>query len=124
MKIKNVRLDIQSEDEFIAEAKEAMKAVVKGKTVKPQSVISFESLKTMRKFITDERLRILKAIRKYKPDSIYALAKILHRDTKNVTDDVHYLAELGLIEIKKTKNGRQKTKPVVDYEKILMEIMV
>ena len=124
MKIKNVRLDIQSEDEFIADAKEAVKAVAKGKAVTPQSVISFESLKTMRKFITDERLRILKAIRKYRPDSIYALAKILHRDAKNVTDDVHYLAEIGLIEIKKTKNGRQKTKPVVDYEKILLEIMV
>lgn len=124
MKIKNVRLDIQSENEFIAEAKKAMKAVAKGKTVKPQSVISFESLKTMRKFITDERLRILKTIKKNKPDSIYALAKILHRDAKNVTDDVHYLAELGLIEIKKTKNGRKKTRPVVDYEKILVEIMV
>jgi predicted transcriptional regulator len=124
MKIKNVRLDIRSEDEFIAEAKEAMKAVAKGKTVKPQSVISFESLKTMRKFITDERLRILKAIRKYRPDSIYELAKILNRDAKNVTDDVHYLSELGLIEIKKTKDGRQKTKPVVNYEKILVEIMV
>ncbi|MEE8328698.1 MAG: hypothetical protein V3R54_02070 [Thermodesulfovibrionia bacterium] len=124
MKIKNVRLDIQSEDEFIAEAKKAMKAVAKGKAVKPQSVISFESLKTMRKFITDERLRILKTIKKNKPDSIYALAKILHRDAKNVTDDVHYLAELGLIEIKKTKNGRKKTRPVVDYEKILVEIMV
>src|SRR4030065_2004014 len=124
MKIKKVRLDIQSEDEFITEAKEAMKAAAKGKKVEPQSVISFESLKAMRKFITDERLRILKAIRKYKPESIYALAKILHRDAKNVTDDVHYLAELGLIEVQKTKNGRQKTKPVVDYEKIMMEIMV
>ncbi len=124
MKIKNVRLDIQSKDEFITEAKEAMKAVAKGKAVKPQSVISFESLKTMRKFITDERLRILKTIKKNKPDSIYALAKILHRDAKNVTNDVHYLAELGLIEIKKIKNGRKKTRPVVDYEKILVEIMV
>ena len=124
MKIKNVRLDIQSEDEFIAEAKEAMKSVAKGKDVKPQSVISFESLKTMRKFITDERLRILKAIKKNKPESIYQLAKLLKRDAKNVSDDVHYLSGLGLIEIKKTKEGRQKTRPVVEYEKILVEIMV
>jgi predicted transcriptional regulator len=124
MKIKNVRLDIQSEDEFIAEAKRAVKAVASGKNVKPQSVISFESLKTMRKFITDERLRILKAIKKNKPESIYELAQLLKRDTKNVSDDVHYLSELGLIEIKKTKDGRQKTKPVVEYEKILVEIIV
>lgn len=124
MKIKNVRLDIQNEDEFITEAKSAMKAVAKGKTVTPQSAISFESLKTMRKFITDERLRILKAIKKNKPESIYELAKLLKRDTKNVSDDVHYLSGLGLIEIRKTKDGRQKTKPVVEYEKILVEIMV
>ena len=124
MKIKNVRLDIQSEDEFILEAKSAMKAAAKGKAITPQSVISFESLKTMRKFITDERLRILKSIKKNKPESIYALAKLLKRDTKNVSDDVHYLSELGLIEIVKAKDGRQKTKPVVEYEKILVEIMV
>lgn len=124
MKIKNVRLDIQGEGEFISEAKEAMKSVAKGKKVSPKSVISFDSLKTMRKFITDERLRILKAIRKYKPDSIYELAKLLKRDAKNVTDDVHYLSGLGLIEIHKIKNGRQKTRPVVDYEKILLEISV
>jgi len=124
MKIKNVRLDIQSEEEFMTEAKKAMKAAASGKKVMPQSVISFESLKTMRKFITDERLRILKAIKKNKPESIYELAKLLKRDTKNVSNDVHYLSELGLIEIKKTKDGRQKTKPVVEYEKILVEIMV
>lgn len=124
MKVKNVRLDIQSEDDFIAEAKEAMKAVAKGKKIERQSVISFESLKAMRKFITDERVRILKAIKKYKPESIYELAKLLNRDAKNVTDDVHYLSELGLIEIQKTKEGRQKTKPVVGYEKIMVEIRV
>lgn len=124
MRVKNVRLDIQSEDDFIAEVKGAMKEVAKGKKVKPQSVISFESLKTMRKFITDERLRILKAVKEYNPDSIYELAKLLKRDTKNVSDDVHYLSELGLIEIKRAKDKRHKTKPIVDYEKILVEISV
>jgi predicted transcriptional regulator len=121
MRVKNVRLDIQSEDDFIAEVKGAMKEVAKGKKIKPQSAISFESLKTMRKFITDERLRILKAVKEYNPGSIYELAKLLKKDTKNVSDDVHYLSELGLIEIKKAKDKRHKTKPIVDYEKILSE---
>lgn len=122
MKIKNVRLDIQDEDDFISEAREAIKEVSEGRSVKPQSVISFESLKTMRKFITDERLRILKTIKNYKPASIYQLAKVLKRDAKNVSDDVHYLSELGLIEIKKGKDKRQKIRPIVDYGKILLEI--
>jgi predicted transcriptional regulator len=86
MKIKQVKLDIQSEEEFVKESAQALKAVAAGKRIKPDSVISFDSLKTMRKFITDERLRILKAIRKYQPGSIYELAKLLKRDTKNVSD--------------------------------------
>ena len=124
MKVKQVKLDIQTEDEFIKETAAAMKAVASGKSVKPDSVISFDSLKTMRKFITDERLRILKAIRKYRPASIYELAKILKRDTKNVSDDVRYLSELGLLKLEKTKDGRSKTKPVMEYDKILVEISV
>jgi len=125
MKIKNVRLEIQAEGEFISEVKRDLKKIAKGESVKNRSTISFESLKAMRKFITDERLKILKIIKKYHPCSIYELAKILKRDTKNVSDDVHYLAELGLIEIEKGKsNGREKTTPVVNYDKILLEIPV
>ena len=78
----------------------------------------------MRKFITDERLRILKTIRQYNPASIYELAKILKRDTKNVSDDVRYLSELGLLKLEKTKDGRSKTKPLMEYEKILVEVSV
>ena len=124
MKIKQVKLDIQSEEEFVKESVQALKAVAAGKRIKPDSVISFDSLKTMRKFITDERLRILKTIRKYQPGSIYELAKLLKRDTKNVSDDVRYLSELGLLKLEKTKDGRSKTKPVMEYEKILVEISV
>jgi predicted transcriptional regulator len=124
MKIKQVKLDIQSEEEFVKESAQALKAVAAGKRIKPDSVISFDSLKTMRKFITDERLRILKTVRKYQPGSIYELAKLLKRDTKNVSDDVRYLSELGLLKLEKTKDGRSKTKPVMEYEKILVEISV
>ena len=116
------KLDIKSENEFIKETTQAMKAMAGGKNVKPDSVISFDSLKTMRKFITDERLRILKTIRQYNPASIYELAKILKRDTKNVSDDVRYLSELGLLKLEKTKDGRSKTKPLMEYEKILVEV--
>jgi len=124
MKIKNVRLEIKSEDEFIDEAKNVMKSLSKGSKVEPKSVISFGSIDVMRKFITDERLRALKTIRKYKPSSIYELAKILKRDTKNVSEDVKYLEQLGFIELKKSTTGRSKTTPLVNYDKILLEIPV
>ncbi len=76
------------------------------------------------KCLTEERLRILKTIKRTHPHSIYELAKLLKRDTKNVSDDVSYLAEIGLIELKKTKEGREKVMPIVNYDKILLEIAV
>ena len=124
MKVKNIRLEIQDEDEFISEIKRDLKKIAKGEDVKNRSTLSFESLKAMRTFITDERLKILKVVRKYHPESIYELAKILKRDTKNVSDDVHYLSELGLLDIKESKDGRKKTTPVVNYLKIMVEIPV
>ncbi|MEK6527801.1 MAG: hypothetical protein AABZ36_02810 [Nitrospirota bacterium] len=124
MKIKNVRLEIQDEDKFISEVRRDLKKIGKGESVKNRSTLSFESLKAMRKFITDERLKILKAVRKYHPNSIYQLAKIVKRDTKNVSDDVHFLSDIGLLDIKESKEGRKKTTPVVNYKKILIEIPV
>ncbi len=124
MKVKNVKLEIMSEDQFIGEAKDVMKKLSKGVNVKAKSVISFNSLSVMRKFITDERLKVLRAIKKHHPSSIYELAKILKRDTKNVANDVGYLEDIGLLEVKKTKKGRQKSTPSVNYDKILLEIPV
>lgn len=78
----------------------------------------------MRKVLTEERLKILKTIKKEQPSSIYELAKILKRDKKNTFDDVQYLTQVGFIEIKKTKEGREKTTPLVKYDKIFLEIPV
>ncbi|PIP19425.1 MAG: ArsR family transcriptional regulator [Candidatus Omnitrophica bacterium CG23_combo_of_CG06-09_8_20_14_all_41_10] len=125
MKVRNIKITIKSDVEFFKEVKNVWKKLEQGEKVKKHEGISFESLETMRKVLTEERLRILKIIKKYHPGSIYELAKILKRDTKNVSDDVHYLAELALIEIEKGKsNGREKTTPVVNYDKILLEIPV
>ncbi len=79
----------------------------------------------MRKAITPERVKILKVIKEKHPASIYELAKLLNRNLKDVADDVHYLAELGLIELEKGKsNGREKIMPIVNYDKLLLEIPV
>ena len=124
MKVKNIRLEIKSEDEFINDAKGVMKKLSKGVNVRAKSIISFESLCVMRKLITDERLRILKTIKKYHPSSVYELAKILKRDIKNVSNDVNYLESIDLLEVKKTNKGRSRSTPLVKYDKILLEIPV
>ncbi len=126
MKVKNVTIGIKSIEEVLSNAKAVMKRLERGEKVrKKRPGIYFESLEIMRKAITPERVKILKVIKGKRPQSIYELAKLLNRNLKNVADDVHYLAELGLIELEKGKsNGREKTMPLVNYDKILLEIPV
>ena len=124
MKVKNIKIAIKSDKELFNEIKEVWNKLEKGEKVKKHEGISFANLDVMRKVLTEERLRILKVIRKEHPTSIYELAKILERDIKNTFDDVQYLAEVGLVELKKSKEGREKITPLVNYDKILLEIPV
>jgi predicted transcriptional regulator len=124
MRVKNIRVAIKGEKELFDEVKDVWGKLERGEKVRRHQAIYFESLDAMRKVLTEERLKIVKAIRKNHPASIYELAKILRRDVKNTFDDVQFLARAGLVELKKTKDIREKTAPMVDYDKIVLEISV
>ena len=124
MKVRNLKIAIKTDKELFNEVKDVWKKAERGEKVKKHEGISFESIEEMRKVLTGERLKILKTIKKAHPSSIYELAKLLKRDIKNTFDDVQFLAQAGLIELKKVKDGREKTTPLVNYDKILLEIPV
>ncbi len=124
MKVRNIKISIKSDAELFNEVSEVTKKLESGKKVKKHEGISFESLDAMRKVLTGKRLEILKTIKREHPQSIYELAKLLNRDNKNTFNDVRILAEMGLIELKKTKNGRERTTPEVTYDRILLDIPV
>ncbi len=73
---------------------------------------------------TDKRLEVLRVIKKERPSSVYELAKILNRDAKNVTQDLEYLKDIGLVEIKRTREKKERTIPEVKYDRIVLEIAV
>ncbi len=124
MKVKNIIIRIKSLEDVLKEAKGVMKKLERGKKIQQHEGVSFASMDDMRRALSEERLKILKTIRKEHPESIYELAKMLGRDKKNTFDDVQYLAQVGLIDLTKTKDGREKTTPRVNYERILLEIPV
>lgn len=124
MKVRDIKISIKSDNDLFKEVKEVWEKLERGERVKKHEGISFESLDAMRKVLTEERLRILKTVKKEHPQSIYELAKMLHRDIKNTFDDVQFLAQVGLLELKKVKDGREKTMPRVNYDRILLEIAV
>jgi predicted transcriptional regulator len=124
MIVKNIKIAIKTREELYHEVEKVWTGVEKGKKPKKHEGLYFENLEAMRKVLTEERLWILKVVKQRQPSSIYALAKVLGRDTKNTFNDVHFLSEAGLIELKKSKDGREKTTPIVRYDKILLEIPV
>jgi predicted transcriptional regulator len=64
----------------------------------PLAVLSFVDLPLLMKSLTPARWNLLNQLKTKGPTSIFALAKLLQRDYKNVHTDVARLAELGLIE--------------------------
>jgi predicted transcriptional regulator len=124
MRVRDIKISIKSDEDIFKEVKRVWEKIEKGGKVKKHEGISFESIDDMRKVLTEERLKILKTIKKEHPQSIYELAKMIHRDIKNTFDDVQFLAQAGLVELRKTKNGREKTTPHVNYNRILLEIQI
>jgi len=121
MKVKII--GIKSKDEFFKDTHDFLAKLDKGGKARKSEGVYFDSLETLRRVLTPKRLEIIRIIRKEKPVSIYALAKKLGRNLKNVTQDLGYLENVGLVELKKT-HGSRGLKPLADYDKIQFEIAV
>ncbi|HUT83280.1 MAG TPA: hypothetical protein VMX95_01420 [Thermodesulfobacteriota bacterium] len=120
-KTKKIYIDIKSLDASLKEAGEIFELASKGKKIKQKTAVYFSNLREMRRVLTEKRLELLKTIKEKEPSSVYDLAKILHRDLKNVLQDVAYLQELGIIEV--TDTGDKKI-PQFRYDKISFEVAI
>lgn len=81
MRVKNVIIGIKGIDEVLLNAKNVMKRLEQGSSVKKQAAgVYFENIDVMRKAITSERLRTLRIIKEKHPASLYALAKMLDKE--------------------------------------------
>ena len=124
MKIKKVKIGIRSLEDVLYNAREVMKKLERGAKVKKESGIYFENLAAFRRVITEKRLEMLHVIKERHPSSVYELAKMLDRDIKNVNMDLEYLKEVGLVEIKRSKEKREHVIPEVNYDAIELLVAV
>ena len=124
MKVKNIVVEVKSVEDTLKEAKEVMGKLKKGKLVEKKESISFKNIDIMRKVLTNKRLQLIKTIKKFKPKSIYELAKIVDRDTKSVNIDVKVLNKLGMLDLKRTDKKRENIVPIVKYEEIDIAIAI
>jgi predicted transcriptional regulator len=121
MKVKRIQIGIKSLDETLKEAGEVFEQAATGKAVKRRSAVYFSTITEMRRVLTEKRLELIKVIKDRKPSSVYELAKFVHRDLKNVLQDLAYLKQLGLVEVTETAD---KKVPAVHFDKIAFEVAI
>ena len=124
MRIKRVKIGIKSLEDVLGNAREVMKRLERGEKVKKESGIYFENLDAFRRALTERRLEMLHVIKEKHPSSVYKLAKMLDRDIKNVNMDLEYLSEVGFVEIKRSKEKRERVIPEVNYDVIDLQVAV
>lgn len=85
----------------------------------------FSGVLALRQLLSNEKARILNAIKTQNPVSIYDLAKKLDRGFKSVSDDIKLLERFGFIELieeKTKKRKRHVPKIVVDTITIHLKV--
>lgn len=70
---------------------------------------NFSDIVLLRKLLTNQKARILYALKKNKIKSIYHLAKVLGRDFKSTSDDLKLLERFGFIEFHSVKVGKRES---------------
>ena len=123
MKVKKIKIGIRSVKDVFRDVKDTVNKIGAGQKLKTvtEPEMYFTSLEAFRKAITPKRLELLHIIKTERPSSVNELARMAHRDIKNVTADVKYLEQIGLIE---KKTADHKSRPVINYDKIALEIAV
>ncbi len=121
MKVKKVMIGIKRVEAGLGDFVRAGEAVERGEKVKKESGIYITSLDAVRKVLTPQRMALLRLIREEKPESLHELARLARRNIKNVSDDVRYLAQVDLIELRESD---KKVSARVNYDTILLEIAV
>ncbi len=123
MKVRKVKIEIRDIKAVFEDVKKTVKKIERGEKLKPvkEPKIYFTSIEAFRKALTPKRFELLHIIRTRKPKSINELARMAKRDIKNIADDVKYLEQVGLVEIKETE---RRTAPFVSYDMIDLQIAV
>ncbi len=124
MNVRDLKITIKDRKQVFKEAAKAFEKIRKREKMVPHHELSFQNIETLRKILTDKRIELLQIIKAENPESIYELAQLVHRDLKSVHTDVEVLAELGLVSLEEQHDERKRVRPIVDFDRINVEIAI
>ena len=122
--MKTKKIQIRPLKEGYKEFVDIGRKLSEGKKVKKRTGTFFTSMDAVRKVLTENRIRLMKVIKQRHPESLYELAKLTGRDFKNVSQDVSFLEELGLVDLKKSTGARRQRRPVLLSDRVSVEFAI
>lgn len=81
--------------------------------------VTFDSLETLNRVLSDTNLRLLEAVAAHEPASIRELARRVDRDVRRVHDNVTLLESWGFLEL--VEDGHAK-RPVIWYDELEISV--
>jgi predicted transcriptional regulator len=82
-------------------------------------VVSFADPDELGRLMTRRRIELIEAVMTEEPESIRDLAEIVDRGLREVHEDVHMLADHGILDLE--DEGRAK-KPRIPYDNVRIEV--
>jgi len=117
-KMKALKITFEPLDEFIGNSLKTLQEVIKTKQkiARKNDTLVWASVEAYQQFMSDQKYAILASIHKYRPQSVYQLAKILNRAQQNVARDCDLLAGHGFIKFEESEEGRRSKAPNLIFE--------
>ncbi|MFO1433230.1 MAG: HTH domain-containing protein [Candidatus Competibacteraceae bacterium] len=95
---RTLHIEVSTLEESLDQFGDYLQRTIQGETTAPYSGIGFESIKSLFSTLSPKRLELIEQLKRHGPMTVYALAKRLGRDYKNVYTDVKALEQWSVIE--------------------------
>lgn len=118
MKVKRVKVGIKSWEENKKELQSIFRRTEEKSALPAEESLFFVDIETFRKCLTPKRLTLLWVVAEKHPQSVRALASLLGREVKNVSGDLAYLRQVGLVEFRPSTTHGNARAPVVPYDRL------
>lgn len=114
MKLKILTINFSSTYEFLNEVEETLQG--RKNSRKENESLSFDSIETFKKVLTQNRLEVLMAIAREKPQSLYQLANFLEREHHHVAKDCKSLEMFGFISLDEAESPKKQYIPRLTFD--------
>lgn len=116
MKLKILNIHFRKLDDLFSEINSAINS--KSPLIDKENEIYFDSLSTFQKFMSQNKLQILMAISRLKPESVYQLEKMVGRQYPHVLKDCRMLESFGFIRLIESSSAKKQLRPelVFNYD--------